>query len=268
MKAIINHLSFEFKSVLRDKSLLLMNYLFPLVFYLMMALIMPGIYPAFNKGLIPGMIVFAIMVSTLLGMPNPIVQSKEKGIYRSYKIYGVPLKSVLLMPVITTMIHITLVSVIIVISGSIFFKAEMPTNIISFIFVYSIVLFTFTGLGLLLGVCSPNGRITVLLAQLVFLPSMMLGGMVMPTNILPESIRKIAAILPATYGMDVFKSMAFNQKALFNVSGSVTVLVLSGLIAYILAAYLFTWDINTKNVLKNLMGFIAFLPFIIGIFIL
>lgn len=267
MKALMNHLGFEFQSVLRDKSLLLMNYLFPVVFYLMMAAIMPGIYPPFSKTLIPGMIVFTVMVSTLLGMPNPIAHFKEKGIFRSYKIYGVPLKSVLLMPVITNMIHITIVSLFILITGPVFFKAGMPSNLFNFIWVYLIILFTFTGLGLLLGVCSPNGRLTVLLAQLVFIPSMMLGGIVMPTGMLTDTVRKVAQVLPTTYAMDALKCLAFQEQALFNPTGSLTVLLLGGVISYILAANLFSWDINTGNKLRNLLGFLALLPFVIGIFI-
>ncbi|MGE5607061.1 MAG: ABC transporter permease, partial [Bacteroidota bacterium] len=215
MKAFMNHLGFEFKSVIRDKSLLLMNYLFPLIFYLMMAAIMPGIYPAFGKTLIPGMVVFTVMVSTLLGMPNPIVHFREKGIYRSYKIYGVPLHSVLAMPVITTMIHVTIVSLFIVVTGAFFFKAQMPSHPLNFLGVYLILLFTFTGLGLLLGVSSPNGRITVLLAQLVFLPSMILGGIVMPTSVLSGATQKVARILPTTYAIDALKCQAFQEKALF-----------------------------------------------------
>lgn len=267
MKAIINHLSFEFKSILRDKTLLLMNYLFPLTFYFMMAAIMPSINPDFTKTMIPSMIVFTIIVSTLLGMPNPIVSSKEKGIYRSYKIYGVPLRSVLLIPVITTMIHITIVSLIIFITGSTIFNAEMPQNPLSFIGIYFITLFAFSGLGLLVGVCSPNGRITVLLAQLIFLPSMLLGGIMLPTNILSETMQQIARILPSTPAMNIFYTVSYNHEALYSVSGSIIVLILGGLLSYFLAAYLFTWDPKENKQARNIIGIAALLPYIISIFI-
>lgn len=201
MKAIINHLEFEFKSVVRDKSLLLMNYLFPLVFYFMMAIIMPNMNRDFNKSMVQGMIVFTIMVSTLLGMPNPIVSSREKGIYRSYKIYGVDLKSVLFIPVITTAIHITIVSLIIIVTSVTIFNSPMPQNYLGFITSYVIILFAFLGLGTLIGVCSPNSKVTILLAQFVFLPSMMLGGIMMPTKTLSKSIQKISNILPATHSI-------------------------------------------------------------------
>lgn len=267
MKALINHIGFEFKSVIRDKSLLLMNYLFPLAFYFMMATIMPGINPEFSKGMIPGMIVFTITVSALLGMPNPIVSSKEKGIYRSYKIYGVPLRSVLFVPAFTTAIHITIVSSIISILSIILFNAAKPYNILYFCVIYAITLFALVGLGLLLGVCSPNGRITMLLAQLIFLPSMMLGGIMMPTNILPVTLQNIAKILPTTHAMNAFRTLTLNQNPLFDVTGSIIVLFMGGVLSFILAAYLFTWDSKTSKRGRNILGIIALIPYVVSIFI-
>jgi ABC-2 type transport system permease protein len=268
MKAIINHLNFEFKSVVRDKTLLLMNYLFPLVFYFMMAAIMPSVYPDFSKGMVPGMIVFTIMISTLMGMPNPMVLNKEMGVYRSYKIYGVPLRSVFIIPVVTTMLHITIVSLIILGTAVVFFKAALPQNMLGFMGVYAVILFSFTGLGALIAVCSPNGRLTVLLAQLVFLPSMLLGGVMMPTSVLSKGVQKAALLLPTTYSTNVLNATYSGQQALYSFQGSLAILGLGGLVSYVLAAYLFTWDNKTTNSLRNLIGLAVLIPYILGIVLL
>jgi len=52
MNAFLNHFSFEFRTGIRNKTLLLMNYLFPLGFYTMMGLLMTGINPAFRETMI------------------------------------------------------------------------------------------------------------------------------------------------------------------------------------------------------------------------
>jgi ABC-2 type transport system permease protein len=267
MKAIINHLEFEFKSVLRDKTLLLMNYLFPLAFYFMMILIMPSINKDFAKYMIPGMIVFTLMVSTLLGMPTPIALSKEKGIYRSYKIYGVPLRAVILVPVITTAIHITIVSIIILVTGTKLFNSILPHNLLIFSLIYFVSLFAFTGLGTLIGVCSPNSKVTVLLAQLIFIPSMMIGGIMMPMDILSQNVQKISKILPSTHSMNILGSIAFDRDPYYSIAGSIIVLLLGGILAFALSAYLFTWDSKGGKMKKNLLGFAALLPYIVSVFI-
>ena len=56
MNAFANHFAFEFRTGLRNKTLLLMNYLFPLGFYLMMGFSWPQINPPFRETMIPAMV--------------------------------------------------------------------------------------------------------------------------------------------------------------------------------------------------------------------
>ena len=90
MNAFIHHFTFEFRTGIRNKQLLLMNYLFPLGFYLMMGFIMAEINPLFRKDIIPAMVVFGILAATFLGIPDPLVNARENGVFRSYKINGIP----------------------------------------------------------------------------------------------------------------------------------------------------------------------------------
>ena len=86
MSAFSAHFTFEFKTGIRNKNLLLMNYLFPLGFYLMMGFIMPSINPAFRETMVPAMLTFAVLAATLLGLPDPLVSARENGVFRSYRI--------------------------------------------------------------------------------------------------------------------------------------------------------------------------------------
>ena len=94
MTAFTNHFSLEFRTGIRNKTLLLMNYLFPVGFYLMMGFVMPAINPTFRAMIIPSMVVFAILAATMLGLPDPLVNARETGIFRSYKINGIPSLSI------------------------------------------------------------------------------------------------------------------------------------------------------------------------------
>ncbi len=102
MNAFIHHFTFEFRAGVRNKQLLLMNYLFPLGFYLMMGFIMAAINPLFRQDIIPAMVVFSTLAATLLGIPDPLVNARENGIFRSYKINGIPSSSILSIPALTT----------------------------------------------------------------------------------------------------------------------------------------------------------------------
>jgi ABC-2 type transport system permease protein len=188
MKAFANHFAFEFRTGMRDSNQLMMNYLFPLAFYAMMGLVMTKINPVFTDTMIPAMAVFAALASTLLGLPGPLVESREAGIYRSYRINGVPAGSILLMPALTTAFHALIVAAIIVITGPLFFDGVAPVHWGAFALVTLLSVFSCTGLGSLIGVVSGDSRAVVLFSQLIFLPSMLLGGLMMPLTILPVSV--------------------------------------------------------------------------------
>ncbi len=269
MSAFTTHFNFEFRTGIRNKNLLLMNYLFPLGFYLMMGLIMPAINPFFRETMIPAMITFAILASTLLGLPDPLVNARETGIFRSYKINGVPAASILLIPGLTTGMHMAIVSLIIAVSAPLLFDASPPSSGFNFVITITALALACSGLGLLIGVVSPSTRMTVLYSQIVFVPSMLLGGLMLPFSMLPETAQTVAQLLPASQAMNAFNGLAMGGTADFNPWASVVMLSASGIAAFMLALYLFSWDSkNSKRRGHPALALLTLVPYIIGILLL
>ena len=266
MKAFITHFSFEFRTGIRNKQLLLMNYLFPLGFYLMMGFIMAGINPLFLETMVPGMAIFAVLAATLLGIPTPLVNGRENGVFRSYKINSVPIFSILIIPALTTMLHLVIVTILITATGPLLFKAPAPVNWPNYVVVFFAMTTAMTGLSILIGVISSNARITILYSQLFFIPSILLGGIMFPYNMLPAAAGKIARLLPATLAMNAFNGLAMGRSADFSAWGSVGLLFVGGVVAFILAIYLFSWDMrNARRRGHPAMALLVFLPFVIGL---
>ncbi len=266
MNAFANHFAFEFKTGLRNSTLLMMNYLFPLAFYAMMGLVMTQINPMFTASLVPAMVVFAVMVSTVLGLPSPVVESREAGIYRSYRINGVPAPSILAIPALSTVIHALIVSAIVAATGPILFDGPAPINWLAFAGITLLFAFSSAALGALIGVISSNSRATVLWSQLIFLPSMLLGGMMIPLSMLPATVRPISSMLPAAHAMQAYQGLAYGQETVFNPLFSVGALAASGVLAFGLAIYLFNWD-SRNNARRGhpLMALIALAPYVLSI---
>ncbi|MBK8139326.1 MAG: ABC transporter permease [Anaerolineae bacterium] len=265
MTAFATHMNFEFRSGVRNKSLLLLNYLFPLGFYLMASALMTGLNPEFHRTLIPAMVLFTVLSSALLGLPDPIVTARETGIYRSYKIHGIPKLSILLIPVLTTILHTTVVTVIIVLTAPLLFNAVLPANLLSFALGYLLMAFACSTLGLLIGVVAPNSRATVLLGQAVFLPSMMIGGLMFPAHALPETLSKLAALLPSNHATNIMNGWVEGGIVSMNPYLSTAVLFAGGAIALGLALYLFNWDGQNKSKHNAALGFLALAPYVIAV---
>jgi ABC-2 type transport system permease protein len=93
---------------------------------------------------------------------------------------------------------------------------------------------------------------------------MLLGGLMLPYSLLPESVQRLSRILPATQAMNAFNGLAMGGTADFSAWGSVLTLILGGVLAFILALFLFSWDSrNTSRRAHPLLGLLALLPYMI-----
>ena len=264
MKAFAHHFAFEFRAGIRNKTSLMLNYLFPLGFYLIMGFVMPSINPPFRETIIPAMVVFGALSATLLGIPDPLVNARERGVFRSYKINGVPSASILAIPAMTTGLHLLILSAIITATAPLLFDAPLPTNWLFYAMIILVLIPALASLSLLIGVVSPNSRTTVLWSQLVFLPSMLLGGLMMPLSALPKAAARVAQLLPATQAMNAFGALTMGQETVFPAWLSLLALGLSAMLGFALAIYLFSWDShNTTRRAHPALALLVLLPYAI-----
>jgi len=140
---------------------------------------------------------------------------------------------------------------------------------VGFVLTVLLTAFACAGLGVLIGVISASSRMTMLWSQLFFLPSMLLGGMMLPYSMLPATVRRIARLLPATHAMNAFRGLAQGLDADFSPQGSLVILLTGGMLAFGLAVYLFNWDRrNTTQRGHPLWTLLALLPYALGVLVL
>lgn len=269
MTALTTHTLIELRGSLRNRQLLFLIYAFPLAFYALMGLVMTGINPLFTETMIPAMIIFAIMISTLMGLPDPIVNARDAGIFRSYKIFGVPAANILFAPALTANLHIVVVASIIALTAGPMFGAQAPTNVAGFVLVTVMTMLNFTGIGVLIGVVSSSARAGLLLSQLIFLPSMLVSGLMIPYDSLPASAQNLALLLPTTYAMNAFTRLGFGIETSLSAGLSAAILLAGGLLAIVLAVLLFNWDRNNRTArLHPAFALLAAVPYVLGMLLL
>lgn len=262
MRAFAYHFGFVFKAGLRNPNLLMINYLFPFGFYAAMGLVMTKINPYFKDSMVPAMAAFAVMVSTVLGLPGPLVEDREAGVYRSFKINGVPALSILTIPALTTIFHALIAALVIAFTAPLLFGGLAPQSWIALVAVLVVTAVAFGGIGALIGVISTSNRSTILWSQLIFLPSMLVGGLMIPLSVLPASVVPLSSLLPTTYAMAAMQGLAFHQPTVIPAWTALAVLAASAVLSFGLATYLFNWD--TRNASRRghpAMALLAWLPF-------
>ncbi len=266
MTALTNHFLFEFKTGLRNPGSMMVIYLLPIGFYAAMGFVMVAINPGYAEILIPSMIIFANMSGSILGQPNGIVEAREAGIFRSYKINGIPAVSILSIPALSIVIHGLITSTIISVTAGPLFKAAEPVNWLAMALITLLTAFTFGTLGMLIGVISSSSRTVVLWSQLIYLPSILVGGMMIPLELLPETVQKFSGLFPSSYAMEAFNSFGFHRETTIDPWISVIVLLTSGFFALALAIYLFNWDSrNETRRASPLLGLLILVPYLLAI---
>jgi len=267
VNAFAAHFAFEFRTGVRNKMLLFLNYLFPLGLYLMLGFILTGLNPFFQEVIIPGMVVIAAMAAYLLGIPEPLVGAREKGIFRSYKINGVPPSSILSIPSLTTGVHTVIVAAVITATAPVLFDAPVPVNWLGFLVSLVAIIVATAGMAMVIGVVSSNSRVVILWSQLVFIPSMLLGGIMIPYGELTPGVAKASQLLPATQAMNAFRGLAMGEVADFGPWVSIVSLLACGVVGFGLALFLFSWDShNTVRRGHPALGFLVLAPLALTLF--
>lgn len=224
--------AFEVRSGIRNRSLLLLHYLFPLGFYLMAGSIMVGINPAFRETMVAAFAVFTSMAASVLGLPEPLVNARESGVLRNWRVHGIPPGHVVSAPVLASTMHAVVVTAAVAASAPAVFGATPAGHFGRLLLIGGLCAAAHGGLGVLIGVVSTNARVTILWSQLVFLPSVLLGGLMVPTSMLPIHFQRASLLLPAAHAM----------RAMGGSLPSATVLAAGALVAWGLSVYLFDWD--------------------------
>jgi ABC-2 type transport system permease protein len=233
MKAFLNHLGIQFKMDLREKGVLLVFYVTPLIFYAVMGAVFSSINPETRQTLSASMSIFAMTMGAVLGIPVPLVKMREAGVLRAYDVNGIPGWAVLLSSAVSALIHLLIVSALIFLTAPVFFQASMPVDFAAYFLTLAALLFGSISVGLLLGVMAKNQASATMLSQVVFMPSLLLSGIMFPANMLPAPLMWLGRALPATHAMQSFSSWAFGQPA--DIAPAVSLAVMAGIGAVALA---------------------------------
>ena len=239
---LAEHAVVELRTGVRDRTLLLMTYLFPLGFYGFLGVFMTELNPGFIEVMIPGMAVFAMLAAAMFGLPSPLMSARATGVLRSYRINGVPTGAVFGVPAATTVVHLMVVSAIIVLSAPLIFDAQPVANLAAFALVVLVAATAHVALGALIGVVSSNERLAVLWSQLLFLPSVLLAGIIVPLEQIPELFQPLSLVLPASYAMEAARGLALGAETTVAPWLAVGVLAIGAVAAFVLTRLCYAWD--------------------------
>ena len=204
MMALLYGIGLQFKFDIRSKSMLITCYLVPLIFFFFMSGIFTSIDTTTTKTLISSMTVFTITMSALCGLPPAVAEIYGTDIKKVYKANGVPIWFGILTQFISSFIHTIIVCLIIFAVSPLVFKAELPPELLWYFLSLIALLVVTLAIGCIIGLLFKQQAKLTMIAMIIFLPSIMLSGIMFPAELLPQFMQYIAYALPATIA---FKAM-------------------------------------------------------------
>ncbi len=200
MNGFLFGIALQWKLDIRSKSLLVTCYIVPLIFFLLMGGIFTSVMPEMRSTLIQSMIVMSISMGAFIGLPPSLLQTYGSDIKKVYKANGVPLYLGLVTMFLSAFVHLMISCVIILLLAPILFEATLPVQLPFFFFALAIYIIVSLSIGSVLGLIVKNQAKLTMIAQLVFLPSIMLSGIMFPVGLLPDFLETIGRIFPASQG--------------------------------------------------------------------
>lgn len=200
MSAFLYGIALQWKLDIRSKTLFITCYIVPLLFFALMGGIFTSINPVMKETLIQSMTVMGVSMAALIGLPASIVDAYGTDIRKAYTANGIPLWVNLVTMFLSAFLHLMIMSTIIFIAAPLAFKAKIPENIMAYY--GSLVLFIAATLavGSVLGLLVKEQSRLTMISQIVFLPSIMLSGIMFPSALLPKVLELAGKIFPAAWG--------------------------------------------------------------------
>ena len=200
MSGFLYGVALQWKLDIRSKSLLVTCYVIPLIFFLLMGGIFTSVMPDMRCTLIQSMVVMSVSMGAFIGLPPSLIETYGSDINKVYKANGVPVYLGLVTMFLSAFIHLMISCAVIVLLAPVLFEAVLPAQLPIFFFALAIYIIVSLSIGSVLGLTVKNQAKLTMVAQLVFLPSIMLSGIMFPINLLPDFLEAIGRIFPASWG--------------------------------------------------------------------
>ena len=215
MNCFLYSLVLQWKLDIRSKSLLVTFYIVPLLFFLIMGGIFTSVIPGMGNTLIQSMIVMSVSMGAFLGLPPSLVEIYGSDIQKIYNANGIPIYLGLVTILLSAFVHLMMTCIVILLLAPILFKASLPTQLPIFLLSLTIYIIVSLSIGSILGLTLKNQAKLTMIAQLVFLPSIMLSGIMFPISLLPDFLQVIGLVFPAYWGYRLMLENGFSIENLW-----------------------------------------------------
>lgn len=231
MNGLLYGVALQWKLDLRSRTMLITCYAVPLLFFAVMGGIFVSITPESKETLIQSMTVFAVTMGALIGLPPSLVEIYRSDIKNAYQANGVPLSLGLFLTNISAFVHLLIMSSILYVAAPIAFGAEVPKNPGTYFCGLVILIAVSLSVASIIGLAVKDTANTSMFSILLFLPSIMLSGIMFPIHLLPKPFELAGKLFPAAWGYRLLLEHTFTWRVLWPL---IVIFLVAAILCYVL----------------------------------
>jgi ABC-2 type transport system permease protein len=183
----------------RNKMGMFYGYLFPAIFLL-------AFWVLYRSEPVPvwrhlgQLLTVTILGGACLGMPTTIVSERERGVWRRYRMTPASTRALIASSVLVRFL-ILITAGLLQIALAMAIGMPLPKHPFDLCIAFTVVSFAFLGLGLVIASMADNVPSVQALGQCIFLPMLIVGGVAVPVETLPDWAQHIASFFPGRYAV-------------------------------------------------------------------
>jgi ABC-2 type transport system permease protein len=249
---------------MRNRAFLFFSLVMPLTFLFIYA----GIFGRGRAQAVPYLLaeVLALTVmGSFWGLSVQLVTFREQGILRRFRVTPVGASAMLASSLLSNY-FLTLPTIIVefYLSRSVFHMTGFG-NVLAVFVLVTLGTVTFASLGLVVASVTNTMQETQIINQIIWFVFLFISGATIPFPMLPGAIQQVAVFLPATYLVSgLQRAMTEPNTGVLDLGSYVASLVVSALIAFLVATQLFRWEPEAKAPRRaKLWAAAAIVPFLL-----
>lgn len=211
MSALMYGTLLRFRMDLRTRDMLVACYMVPLLFYVVMGFVFTSILPDAHQTIIASMIIMGVSLGGLIGVSSAVCGVAHGAVQHTLAVNGISSAASITAVLLSGQAHLTILALIILLTAKPLLGADFPTDPAAFIGTTEILIAATLAVAALIGILVQDVSKLGAVSQIVFLPSVLLSGIMFPADMLPEALQAAGNVLPATWG---FRALMGDKDAL------------------------------------------------------
>lgn len=226
----------------RTPAAMFFSLIFPLIFLFAYGAIFAQGSPRMVAFMFGPVVVLQILSSTFFGLGVRVVQMRERGSLRRYRLAPIGPGAMILASLFANYLLLLPTVALLFICARVFFAMPLAVNWWDIFWIVTIGDFAFAGFGLVIGSLADTMQEAQVYSNAAFFPLLFLSGATIPLAELPRWLQRVAAFLPATYLVNAFQAVMPRPTPLSAHAAELVALVVAGVAGMLLAVQLFRWE--------------------------